>query len=262
MHSTTCAGSIFLGRVDNNAQSLDEALLGVVEIRERDWEIKDVDEFICLILDGLRQVDEVLVHHEGLLYFARTEGRESLQHLRDVVVVDAIDFHQVLEQHEDKVREQSRLLAEVGVLEHVEDLSAHPLEELIVAQDLSSTQRADLLGELLAGFGEHVGLEAGVHVVFDVVGVRLRDLHVHFDVVLVVRVLLLVGMQQVLVLLKVLDDFAVDADVLQGPVDNDEHLHVDGPVVQVRDVPLQDELERADGRDLLFVLAVQTFEQD
>ena len=45
-------------------------------------------------------------------------------------------------------------------------------------------------------------------------------------------------------------------------MDNDEHLHVDGPVVQVRDVPLQDELERADGRDLLLVLAVQTFEQD
>ena len=108
------------------------------------------------------------------------------------------------------------------MLEHVEDLSTHSLEELVVSEDLSSPQRANLVGELLARLSEHICLEACVHVELDVVRVGLRDLHVHFDVVLVVRVLLLVGMQQVLVLLKVLDDFAVDADVLQGPVDDDE----------------------------------------
>ena len=148
------------------------------------------------------------------------------------------------------------------MLEHIKDLSAHSFEELVIAEDLRSPQSANFIRELLARLGEHVGLEARVHIILDVVGVCLRDLHIHFDVVLVVGVLLLVGMQQVLVLLEVLDDFAVDADVLQGAVDDDEHLHVDGPVVQVRDVPLQDELECADGRHLLLVLAVQSLEQD
>ena len=65
-----------------------------------------------------------------------------------------------------------------------------------------------------------------------------------------------------LVFLKILYDFAVDADVLKGAMDDNEHLHVDGPVVEVRDMPLQDELEGTDGRHLLLVLAIQTFEQD
>ena len=117
------------------------------------------------------------------------------------------------------------------MLEHVEDLSTHSLEELVVSEDLSSPQRANLVRELLARLSEHICLEACVHVELDVIRVGLRDLHVHFDVVLVVRVLLLVRVKQVLVFLKILDDLAVNADVLQGPVDDNEHLHVDGPVV-------------------------------
>jgi hypothetical protein len=67
--------------------------------------------------------------------------------------------------------------------------------------------------------------------------------------------------QQVLVLLKVPDDFAVDSLVLEGAVQDDEHLGGDGPVVEVRDVALQDELEGADRADLVLVLAVETLQK-
>ena len=117
------------------------------------------------------------------------------------------------------------------MLEHVKDLSAHSFEELIVSENVCSSQCADFVRKLLAWFGEHISLEARVHVEFDVGRVSFRNLHVHLDVILVVRVLPLVRMEQVLVLLKILDDLAVNSDVLQGAVDDNEHFHVDGPVV-------------------------------
>ena len=54
------------------------------------------------------------------------------------------------------------------MLEHAEDLSAHSLEELVVSEDLSSPQRANLVGELLAWLSEHISFEARIHVEFDV----------------------------------------------------------------------------------------------
>ena len=148
------------------------------------------------------------------------------------------------------------------MLEHVEDLGAHSLKELVVTKDVRCTQGANFVGEFLARLGQHISFEASVHVVLDVVRVRLRNLHVHFDVVLVIWVLFLVRMQQVFVLLKIFDYLAVDADVLQRPVNDYENLHIDGPVVQVRDVSFQDKLERSDRRDLLLMLAVKSLEQD
>ena len=54
------------------------------------------------------------------------------------------------------------------MLEHIKDLSAHSFEELIVSKDLSSSQCANLIGELLAWLSEHISFEARIHVEFDV----------------------------------------------------------------------------------------------
>ena len=103
LHLLPCTGSIVLRCVHNDSQGVDETLFGVVEVRKGDWEIKDVDQLVSLVLDGFRQIDKVLVHNKRFLHFSHVESRESLQNLSDVVIVDAVDFHQVLKQHEDQV---------------------------------------------------------------------------------------------------------------------------------------------------------------
>jgi len=85
-----------------------------------------------------------------------------------VVIVDTVNFHEILKQHENKVGEESRLLAEVCVLEHVKDLSAHSFEELIISKNFSSSKCSNLVGELLAWLSEHISFEARIHVEFDV----------------------------------------------------------------------------------------------
>ena len=89
----TVSALLIFGLVDDDTQRLDQPLLGIIEVRQRDWEIKDVDEFVSFVLDGFREVDEVLVHDECFLHFGHVESWESLQNLSDVVVVDSIDFH-------------------------------------------------------------------------------------------------------------------------------------------------------------------------
>ena len=175
-------------------------------------------------------------------------------------VVDAVDLEEILEEHEDEVGEEARLLAEIGVLEELEDLGREVLEEFVILEDVAHAEFAHLFAEALARLHKDVGLEARVHVVLQVDGVELADLHEHADVVLILGVLLRVRVQQVLVLFQILDDLAVHLLVLEGAVQDDQDLRVDRPVVQVRDVPLEDELERANRTHLLLVLAVQTLE--
>ena len=103
MHFLPCTSCIVLRCVHNDSQGVNEAPFGVVEVRKGDWEIKDVDQLVSLVLDGFRQIDKVLVHNKRFLHFGDVESRESLQNLSDVVIVDAVDFHQVLKQHEDQV---------------------------------------------------------------------------------------------------------------------------------------------------------------
>ena len=103
LQSLPCTSGIVLRCVHNDSQGVDETLFGVVEVRKGDWEIKDVDQLVSLVLDGFRQIDKVLVHNKRFLHFGHVESRESLQNLSDVVIVDAVDFHQVLKQHEDQV---------------------------------------------------------------------------------------------------------------------------------------------------------------
>ena len=116
-----------------------------------------------------------------------------------------------------------------------------------------------LLGKALARFDKDVSLGARVHVVLEVYAVLARDVHKHLDVVFVVGILLLVGVQQVLVLLEVANHFSVDSLVLQRAVQNDKHFRRDGPIVQVGDVAFQDELESANWTDLVFVFSMQAF---
>ena len=148
-------------------------------------------------------------------------------------VVNAVNFHEVFEEHKDDVGKEARLLAEVCVLEEVEDLSGKSFKVLVVLQDFRHAQVAHLLAKAFAGLGHDVCLHAGVHVILDVDGVLLGDFHVHSDVVLVVGVFLLVWVQQVLVLLQVFDYFAVHSLVLQSAVQHNKHFACDCPVVQV-----------------------------
>ena len=101
------------------------------------------------------------------------------------------------------------------MLEQVEDLSGQPLEVFVVLEDLQHAKLGDLLCEAFSRLDQDICLHAGVHVVLDVDAVLARDLHEHSDVVLVVRVLLLIRMEQVLIFLQVTNDFPVDPLILQ-----------------------------------------------
>ena len=153
------------------------------------------------------------------------------------------------------------MLAEVGVLEQVKDLGRQALEVLVVLEDFEHAELLDLLSEALARLDENISLRARVHIVLQVNAILARHIHKHLNVVLVVRILLLVRMEQMLVLFEVADHFAIHSLVLQRAVQNDEHFRRDRPVVQVRDVTLKDELQCADRTHLVLVLAVQTLEQ-
>ncbi len=62
--------------------------------------------------------------------------------------------------------------------------------------------------------------------------------------------------------LEVLVDFAVDLDVLEGTVKGDQDFGVDSPVVQVRDVPFENEFEGAKRTNQIFMFIVQTLKQN
>ena len=80
-----------------NTEGINKAALWIVEVWQRNWEVKDVNELVCLVLDGFCQVDKVLIHDERFLRVALAQTREALQQLSDVRVVDSIDLHKILE---------------------------------------------------------------------------------------------------------------------------------------------------------------------
>ena len=80
----------------DDAQGVYQATLRVVELWQRDREVKDVDKLVGLVLNGLSQIDKVLIHDKGLLCLSLAKTGESLQDLSDVRIVDTIDLHQVL----------------------------------------------------------------------------------------------------------------------------------------------------------------------
>ena len=116
------AGSLVAGLGYDDTEGVDQASLWIVEIWQRDWEIKDVDKLVSLIFDGFCEVHEVLVHDKCLLSVSFAEAWESFEELRDVRVVDPVDLHEIFEQHENDIGKKARLLAEVRVLEKIEYL--------------------------------------------------------------------------------------------------------------------------------------------
>ena len=59
---------------------------------------------------------------------------------------------------------------------------------------------------------------------------------------------------------EVLIDFAVHFNVLEATVEYNKDLGVDGPVIEVADVALENEFEGAEGADLIFVFSIQAFQ--
>lgn len=156
------------GSRDNDSQRVDEASLGVVELWQGDREVEDIDQLVCFVLDSFGQIDEVLIHDECFLCICFSQLLETLQDHSDVSVVDSINFHKILEQHKDYVGEKACLFAEVGVLEKIEDLGGKTLEVLVILEDLSNVQLANLLAEAFSWLGHNISLHAGIHVVLDV----------------------------------------------------------------------------------------------
>ena len=52
---------------------------------------------MSLVLNSFGEIDEVLIHHKRLLSVSFAEARETLEELSDVLIVDAIDLHEILE---------------------------------------------------------------------------------------------------------------------------------------------------------------------
>lgn len=119
------------------------------------------------------------------------------------------------------------------MLEQIENLGRQTLEVFVILQNLSHAEFTDLLAESLSWLGHDIGLHASVHVVLNVDGVGLGNLHEHANVIFVVLVFLLIRMEQMLVLFQVFDNLAIDSLVLQSAVQNDEHFSRDRPVVEV-----------------------------
>ena len=64
-----------------------------------------------------------------------------------------------------------------------------------------------------------------------------------------------------LILFQVLYHFAVDSLVLESPVQDNEDLGGDCPVIQVGNVAFQDELKRPNGTNLVLMFAIKTLKQ-
>jgi hypothetical protein len=180
-----------------------------------------------------------------------------------VHVENLVDFDHVLEKHEDHIREEASLPAEVGIGVQGHDLGEDLFEIAAVLEDLGGLELADVVANLGHAFGKDVGLVGDIQVDFQVGGVLLAQLHVHADFVLAGCVfgLGLVRVQQVLLFFEFLVDLAVDLDVLEAAVQNDHYLDVDGPVVQVGHQALVSKFERAGRGDLVLVLAIHALEQ-
>lgn len=60
--------------------------------------------------------------------------------------------------------------------------------------------------------------------------------------------------------LQVFNDLTVDFDILESSVKDDEDLGSDGPIVEVGNVALKDELQRAQSTHMVFVFTVHALE--
>ena len=75
-------------------------------------------------------------------------------------------------------------------------------------------------------------------------------------------VVVLVGHDELGILPQLLDDRLVDGDVMQGTVQDDQTLEIDGPVLDVADVTLNDCLESTFHRCYFCLRTIQALEND
>ena len=74
-----------------------------VKVGQGEWEAEHEDQFGSLVLNSLCQRHEVLVHSESSRCLIRSEGWKTFEQFRDVVVIEAVDFHQVLKKRVDDI---------------------------------------------------------------------------------------------------------------------------------------------------------------
>ena len=108
-------------------------------------------------------------------------------------------------------------------------------------EDVTCAESGNIFGDLYHALRENVSFVGNIQVEFNVGRVLLANLRVHLDVVVHFCLFVLIGVQQVFFAFEVLIDFAVHFNVLEPTVEDDENLSVDGPVVEVADVALEDE---------------------
>ena len=102
-HISTIFDHTFSTTLNHKSKSINQSFLWVVEVWQCDWEIEDVNQLIRLVLDGLCQVDKVLIHDESFLGLLLVQCGESLQNLSNVRVVHSVDFNKIFQQHEHHI---------------------------------------------------------------------------------------------------------------------------------------------------------------
>ena len=85
---------------DYGFESVHHLNVWLVEFWKCDWEIKHLDQLGPLALQGVSQLDEILVHDEGLGSLLGVKRREALKQFCDVVVIEAVVIYLILKKHE------------------------------------------------------------------------------------------------------------------------------------------------------------------
>ncbi len=99
---------------------------------------------VGLLLDTGRKVDEVLVHGESFLHLLVAHALEAIEDLSGHDVEHVVDLDQIEEQHIDEVLEESCLLAELPVFEHVHDEGDELIKLFINEEDVIGPQFLDI----------------------------------------------------------------------------------------------------------------------
>jgi hypothetical protein len=135
-------------------------------------------------------------------------------------VVDLVNLYEVLEEHKNDIWEKAGLSAEVRMLKECENLSHECFEVLVMLKDVCGPQGCHVVRNFLHALSQNIGLVGNIEIELYVVGVLLTYLGIHLNIVVHFGLFVLVGMKQVFLALKVLVDFSVDLDVLEGAMEH------------------------------------------
>lgn len=145
------------------------------------------------------------------------------------------------------------------MLKECENLSHECFEVLVMLKDVCGPQGCHVVRNFLHALSQNIGLVGNIEIELYVVGVLLTYLGIHLNIVVHFGLFVLVGMKQVFLALKVLVDFSVDLDVLEGAMEHNQDFSVDRPVIKVADVTLENKLQGTEWTHLILVLPIKTF---